>query len=620
MVEQDIVQATVVKQQETSENERFLYLKHSEFHSSTGIASILTFPTSLKFPSGRERILAEAEFGFPQHKLVLLVHGHSAHKNTVYMPLLAQKLADMGYYVLRIDFRNMGDSEPNRDPKVGRTIAQDCEDLETVYQFAGSSQCQQLVGHCLVLDTIVAHSRGVMSMFEFARQRFVPNLINCCGRFVAWGLFEKSRLRNPNWDAEGGFKCEMLRYGKMQELWIPKPETVSAATVDTTKFADIDPRSWVMSIYGSKDSVIPLSAFGQYSNLFQGRHTAEMIMDADHNFYGLPGDPNAMNLPLRKGLINYNVTTVELISAHLSPEKQLQRFYETTKFIQDLSNPSQLSSRWPLPYSFSNVSNFRDIGGYKTRDGYRVKPKVLYRCANPSEVTDKGIKFMKEQLHVTRIFDLRSTKEAAENGVISGIDVENLAFNQNVSAAPEELARLYRGLLLSSYMFPEAYQVMMQNSIPQIRRFCRYIINEECDELHAAVFHCAAGKDRTGILAVLILGLLGVDDDTIAHDYEMTSLGLQTEKRLKKAMEDRGDRYYEMLGSKDLARDYQATPMSMCKNLLSSKYEAMRLFLDHFRSVYGSFDSFYSSVVKLSGSEIKKLKEALLEPQDIEID
>ena len=139
MVQQDTVDTTVIKKQESAPNERFLYLKHAEFHNSTGIAGILTIPTSLQFTSMRERIVNERQYGFPQHKLVLLVHGHSAHKNTVYMPLLAQRLAEMGYYVLRIDFRNMGDSEENRDPAQGRTIAQDCEDLETCLLY--TSRC-----------------------------------------------------------------------------------------------------------------------------------------------------------------------------------------------------------------------------------------------------------------------------------------------------------------------------------------------------------------------------------------------------------------------------------------------------------------------------------------------
>lgn len=613
MVQQDIVSVRVLNKQDTVANERYVYLKHSEYHVGSGIAGVLTFPVSAGFPSFKERVVKEGEYGFPQHKLVLLLHGHSSHKNAVYLPLLAKTLGDMGYYVLRIDFRNMGDSEPNRDEKVGRTISQDCEDIETVFQFVSTEQCRELVGHYLTLDTIVAHSRGVMSMFEFARTRYVPNLVNACGRFVASGLYEKSRRRNPNWDKEGGFKCSMLRYGKIQELWIPKSETLSAATVDTAKFAEIDPRTWVMSIYGSYDDVIPLSAITQYSNLFEGRHTSDMVMYADHNFYGLPDDPNVHDLPLRKGKVNYNFVAVERIAAHLQPEKQLQRFYKVSSQIASKQNPADIMSRWPLPFNFSHVSNFRDLGGFKTTNGRRVKPGVFFRCANPCDITSDAMEYMTQRLHVSKVFDLRSTAEAKEHGAIKGIEVENLPLNDHQSLAPEDLAKHYQGLLLSPYMFPQAYLVITRNSAPRLKTFFQYIIDGKCDSQHAVLFHCAAGKDRTGILAMLILAILGVDDDTISREYELTALGLKTEQKLIDMMEKRGDVFYEMLGSRELAKEYNVDPKIMCRNVLSSKYEAMRLFIDKFNAEYGSVERFFLNTLGFEPKDIETIRNTLLE-------
>ncbi|SCU84372.1 LAFA_0D09604g1_1 [Lachancea sp. 'fantastica'] len=614
MVQQDIVETTVIKKQEIdSWQERFLYLKHSEYHTSTGIAAILTSPTSLQFESVAEKTVHASQYGLPQHKLVLLCHGHSAHKNTVYMPMLAQKLADLGYYVLRMDFRSMGESEPNRDDHVGRTIAQDCEDIETVYQWVQTRQCGKLVGHQLLLDTIVAHSRGVMSMFEFARSRFVPNLVNACGRFVSHGLFEKSLKRNPNWDRDGGFKCTILRYGKLQEVWIPKAETMSAATVDTARFAEIDARTSVMSIYGSNDSVIPLTALAQYSNLFEGRHTAELVMYADHNFYGLPEDPNVDQLPLRKGLVNYNVNAVDRIASFLTPEQQLQRFYKTTFSIQDSLNPSRTFARWCLPYEFSHISNFRDMGGYKTRNGQRVKPRVLFRSANPVDVSTEGLRYLTDNLKVSRVFDLRLAKEIEENGVIAGVKVVNLPFNDQEVADPEDMSLAYRGMFLSPFTFPQAYLVMLKNSTAAVAQFFRYIVEGRCECSNAALIHCAGGKDRTGILTMLVLGLLGVDDDTIARDYELTTIGLQTEMKLYKALQERGDAYYKLLDSEKLAKQYNATPESMFSNLISSKYESMRLFLDAFRARYESFENYFRTTVRLSTQDIQDFKSALLE-------
>ncbi|SCU77931.1 LAMI_0A02828g1_1 [Lachancea mirantina] len=613
MVQQDVVTATIIKSAETQADEQFLFLRHAEYHTAKGIAGILTVPSSSKLQSLKAKILEEPQQGFPLHKLVLLVHGHSAHKNTVFLPAVAKTLARKGYYVLRIDFRGLGDSENCRDPRVGRVISQDVEDIETVYQFAASEAIERIIGHKLTLDTIMAHSRGVMSMFEFARSRFVPNLINASGRFVSSGLLDKSYKRNPNWDEDGGFNCSVFRNGKPANIWIPKAETMSAAMIDTRKFAEIDSRTWVLSIYGSCDNVIPISALAQWANLFEGRHTAGFIMFADHNFYGLPGDPNLDNLPLRKGVVNYNGVVAERVAGFLEPESQLQRFYKVTNQIIDSSNPARVLSRWPLPFEFSGISNFRDIGGYRTRSGHRVKPGIMYRCANPSNATHEGIDYLKNELHVTRFFDLRAPSEIKENGFIKAVPIENLPFNNKQSFAPEDSALHYQGLLLSPYMFPQAYLVISRNSASQIKQFFEYVRDGHCDEQHALAFNCAAGKDRTGVLAMLILGLLGVDDDTIAREYELTTIGLTTEQRLIDRLQKRGDLYYEMVGSKGLAQEYNVDPVKMCQNLLSSKYEAMRLFLDQFRKLHGSFEQYFINSLQITGTDILQIKQALLE-------
>lgn len=597
-------------------NELFLNLKHNQFHTGIGIAGILTKPFSTTFPSFKEQVANQAEYALPTHKLVLLVHGHSAHKNGVYNQMLAAKLAEMGYYVLRIDFRSLGDSEPNADPSIGRTIQQDVQDIETVYQFACSEQCRQLLGKRLTLDTIVAHSRGVIAMLEFAMTRYIPNLINCAGRFVSHELYTKAKRRNPNWEKDGGFYCNAVRHGQLKKTFIPKSETASAADVDTLKFKQIDQRSFVLSVYGSRDDVIPLSASAKYSNLFQGRHTLEIIMEADHNFYGFPEDRNEQGLPLRKGKVNYNFVVVDTISQYLSNERQLDRFYEASKVIRSTKISTALTPRWSLPHDFSRISNFRDLGGYQTRyTNRRVKSGVLYRCANPCDATSEALDFMTNELHINKVFDLRSPQEAIENGIIARIQVENLAFNKSKNLSPDKIAKHYQGLLISSYKFPQAYMIVTKNSIPQIRTFFEYVLDGHCDDHHAVVFHCTAGKDRTGILGMLILGILGVDEDTIAREYELTTIGLLTEAKLIKKLSERGSLYYDMLGegAENLAKDYKLTPEVMCQNLLSSTYEAMRLFIDDFNQEFGSVESFFLDILEFIPEDIQKIRAVLLE-------
>lgn len=604
------------------ENEQFIYLKHHGYHKAEGIAGIISHPKSLQFETLSEQVQNEDEFGLPQHKLVLLVHGHQSHKNSNFQPLLASKLSQIGYFVFRIDFRGLGDSEDCRDVKIGRTISQDVEDIDTVYEFLSlSDSCRELCGFQLSLDAIVAHSRGVISMFEFARvnpEKHIPNLINCAGRFDGKGLLQKRLKNSPEWRKEGGFWCDLPRHGGTIKTWIPCSETLSAVEVDTSRFSEIEKRTWVMSCYGLQDGIIPIDAASNYANLFSDRHTLEFIEGANHNYYGLPGDLNESNLPLRNGVVNYCFVLVEKIANYLGWENQLFRFQKTTLYIHGtISNPADVVPRWPLPYDFSKVSNFRDIGGYETMfHNRKVKTGCVFRCANPCDITKDALKYLELNLRVNRVFDLRANEEALENGIfpIPSL-VQNISFNNNSSMSPDVMAEHYQGLLISSYSFPKAYMIVLKNSTNSIKLFFQYILDGNCNAENSLLFHCTAGKDRTGILSMLLLSILGVDNDTIAKEYELTTIGLKTESKLIKKLEARGDLYYTMLGqdSEKLALKYELSPEKMCKTLLSSRYEAMRFFIDQFNEEYKSVEHFFLNELQFTPHEIGKLRDILLE-------
>lgn len=605
-------------------NEQFIYLKSEKYHTKEGIAGILSHPKSMQYDSLSERLQHQHELGLPQHRLVLVLHGHHSHKNANYQPLLSSKLSELGFYVLRIDFRGLGDSEDSRDAKVGRTIQQDVEDITTVHDFVMEKElCEEICGIQLSLDAIVAHSRGVLAMFEFAWLNpgiHVPNLVNSSGRFDGQGLLQKRLESSAEWATEGGFWCDFPRYGSTVKTWLPKAETLSAINLDTSKFKDISTKTWVLSCYGSKDDVMPSDAAAKYANLFDGRHTLEMVPGADHNYYGFPGDPNELNLPLRKGLVNYCYVLVDRVVNFLSWENQLDRFYKTSKYIVGTGpNPAGIVPRWPLPYEFSKISNFRDLGGYPTMfHDRKVKSGCIYRCANPCDITKEASLYFQDELNIKRVFDLRSSSESVENGIISiGVPnlVENISFNSNASMSPDVMAEHYQGLLISSYSFPRAYMIVLRNSLGSIKKFFQYILDGNCDSKNSLVFHCTAGKDRTGILGMLILSLLGVDDDTIAKDYELTTIGLKTEIKLLKKLEARGDLYYTMLGknSEQLTKLYGLTPENMCKTLMSSRYEAMRIFIDDFNEEYQSVEQFFLNELNFTLHDIGKFRDLLLE-------
>ncbi|CAI4330804.1 CFF_collapsed_G0008250.mRNA.1.CDS.1 [Saccharomyces cerevisiae] len=72
-----------------------------------------------------------------------------------------------------------------------------------------------------------------------------------------------------------------------------------------------------MSCYGMCDHIVPISAASNYARLFEGRHSLKLIENADHNYYGIEGDPNSLGLPIRRGRVNYSPLVVDLIMEYL---------------------------------------------------------------------------------------------------------------------------------------------------------------------------------------------------------------------------------------------------------------------------------------------------------------
>lgn len=237
----------------------------------------------VSYPEKRNSSTANKEDGkllCKENKLALLLHGSQSHKNAIYQTLLAKRLAEFGYWVLRIDFRGQGDSSDNCDPGLGRTLAQDLEDLSTVYQTVSdrSLRVQLYKTSTISLDVVVAHSRGSLAMFKFclklhaAESPLPSHLINCAGRYDGRGLIERCTRLHPHWQAEGGFWANGPRNGEYKDFWIPLSETYSIAGVCVPEFATIPQTCSVMSCYGMCDHIVPISAASNYARLFEGRH------------------------------------------------------------------------------------------------------------------------------------------------------------------------------------------------------------------------------------------------------------------------------------------------------------------------------------------------------------
>ncbi|MET3942678.1 protein-tyrosine phosphatase [Paenibacillus sp. PvP094] len=160
------------------------------------------------------------------------------------------------------------------------------------------------------------------------------------------------------------------------------------------------------------------------------------------------------------------------------------------------------------------VINFRDMGGYLTEDGRTTRWGMLLRSADLHELSEQDLQTA-SPLGIDWICDLRSDFEVASrpSPAIGHAINTNIPFM--AEASPEEMQKIGHDL-------HAGYKAMILNT-----EKCALILNELLkEERDTSLFHCAAGKDRTGVVCALILLTLGVPREVVIEDYELTNLAV----------------------------------------------------------------------------------------------
>jgi protein-tyrosine phosphatase len=168
------------------------------------------------------------------------------------------------------------------------------------------------------------------------------------------------------------------------------------------------------------------------------------------------------------------------------------------------------------------VFNFRDLGGYETSSGRSVRWRQLFRADGLDRLTTDDLDVL-EPIALRSVIDLRSTPEIERNGRFP-VETYPVAWHHLsiVDTTWERDNTLPKDLGPTEFLV-HAYDKMLTEGAP--RFVAAFELLAAADAL-PAVFHCAAGKDRTGLLAALVLGAIGVDSDTIVHDYALTEAAM----------------------------------------------------------------------------------------------
>ena len=179
---------------------------------------------------------------------------------------------------------------------------------------------------------------------------------------------------------------------------------------------------------------------------------------------------------------------------------------------------------------FAQVFNLRDLGGVPTTDGRRVRTGRLFRSDSPHRATAEDVVRLRE-LGLQLVIDLRQATERASFGV-AAVDVAARhahlpVFDALTGSGRQALSGVVEdGMRAAAARHGQAgeYLFMLERGAPTFVAALEQLA--EPDHL-PALFHCAVGKDRTGVLAALALTLVGVAADDVARDYARTTPGIE---------------------------------------------------------------------------------------------
>ncbi len=230
--------------------------------------------------------------------------------------------------------------------------------------------------------------------------------------------------------------------------------------------------------------------------------------------------------------------------------------------------------------------NFRDLGGYPAAEGRRVRWRVLFRSDALHHLTAGDVAHLREVIGLAHVVDLRSRGELDAEGrgplEREALDFHHLPlFEGGGSGAPTPAISDLAGL----------YFAMAEFAREPIARVLQTLARAS----GPAVYHCAAGKDRTGVLSAVLLGLLGVRDEVIVADYAATGDSL--------------DGIVERLLTSEGYRDLLA---ALPPDTMHAEPATMVSLLERIRERYGSMRE-YVRAIGVDDADVMRLEARLLE-------
>lgn len=221
--------------------------------------------------------------------------------------------------------------------------------------------------------------------------------------------------------------------------------------------------------------------------------------------------------------------------------------------------------------SFTGIHNFRDYGGYRTRDGARLATGMLFRSGQHLDADADDLARV-AALDLATVIDLRSARERelfpcprpagfAANLLLCDADAKGLAIHDEAARNVETPEAAHSAMVA-------LYQRMAWRPelLPVYRGYFDALANRD----GASLIHCVAGKDRTGLAVSLFQHVMGVHDDDIMADYLLTNVAGNPEARI-----EAGAKTVRVHFGNDLPHAALRTVMSCHADFLSAAFAAI---------------------------------------------
>ncbi|KAH7628376.1 protein-tyrosine phosphatase-like protein [Sordaria sp. MPI-SDFR-AT-0083] len=276
--------------------------------------------------------------------------------------------------------------------------------------------------------------------------------------------------------------------------------------------------------------------------------------------------------------------------------------------------------------SAPGLANLRDVGGYEipsssssssgNKKKKMVRKGVVFRSADTTKLTDEGVAVM-QTLGIAHVYDFRSRlefgqedKPGTEPREWEGARRHWTPVFANVDLSPEAQAvkmRRFRDYTNGPEGFVRAYSTILAGAADPTNEYVPYrtIFKQLASSSSSStskpaplLVHCSAGKDRTGLFVALLLALLCLPHEVIAHEYSLTDLGLA---HRKSAIVD------HVLADPAFDGDRAAA-----ERMVSSRKEFMLATLQYIDAEYGGAEKYVIEKLGVTKEEVEKIREVMV--------